>query len=70
MRIARKSITRKERRVLVGFDGSEFCWKCLDTVAERHVPDGTEIFVINALPTVDESSYDNPHVFSMDQLLA
>jgi nucleotide-binding universal stress UspA family protein len=68
VRIARKPITRKERRVLVGFDGSEFCWRCLTIVSERHVPPGTEIFLLNAVPTVDESSYDNPHVFSMEQL--
>ncbi|HEY9757099.1 MAG TPA: universal stress protein [Oculatellaceae cyanobacterium] len=68
VRISRRSITRKARRVLVGFDGSEFCWRALSIVAERHVPAGTEIFILNAVPTVDESSYDNPHVFSMEQL--
>lgn len=68
VRIARRAIVRKQRRVLVGFDGSEFCWRALSIVAGRHVPDGTEIFIVNAVPTVDESAYDNPHVFSQEQL--
>lgn len=68
VRIARRAIVRKKRRVLVGFDGSEFCWRALSIVAGRHVPDGTEIFIVNAVPTVDESAYDNPHVFSQEQL--
>lgn len=68
VRIARRAIVRKQRRVLVGFDGSEFCWRALSIVAGRHVPDGTEIFIVNAVPTVDESAWDNPHVFSQEQL--
>jgi nucleotide-binding universal stress UspA family protein len=68
VRIARRSIVRKQRRVLVGFDGSEFCWRALSIVAGRHVPEGTEIFIVNAVPTVDESAWDNPHVFSQEQL--
>ena len=68
VRIARRSIVRKARRVLVGFDGSEFCWRALSIVAERHVTDGTEIYILNAVPTVEDASYDNPHVFSTQQL--
>lgn len=68
VRIARRPIIRKMRRVLVAFDGSEFCWKALDVVAERDLPAGTEIIILNAVPTLEESSYDNPDIFSMDQL--
>lgn len=68
VRIARRSIVRQRRRVLVGFDGSEFSWRALDIVAGRHVPDGTEFIILNAVPTVDESAWDNPHVFSQEQL--
>lgn len=68
VRISRRSIVRTKRRVLVGFDGSEFCWRALSIVAGRHIPEGTEIYIVNAVPTVDESAWDNPHVFSTEQL--
>jgi len=68
VRICREQKSHTSPIVLVAFDGSEFAQNALQSVFDRQWPEGTKFMILNAVPTVQDSAYDNPHVFSDEEL--
>jgi nucleotide-binding universal stress UspA family protein len=68
VRIARGVKEKAVPTVLIGFDGSEFCYRAIDVMCERKWPKGTRFVILNAVPTIADAAYDNPHIFSDEEL--
>lgn len=68
VRISREKKSHHGKRVVIALDSSEFSRRALEEVVARPWPEQTEFICVNAVPTLAESFYQAPDVFSVEEL--